>query len=96
LDYLSAITLNIPSEWSLARLAFKVKFDKAAMEARTDGYLQGPYGGDEAFAIVEVEPHTRDRISAPGRSLYKQESAEMISWILRDERNGQVVPLPKE
>ncbi|EAW25255.1 uncharacterized protein NFIA_107470 [Aspergillus fischeri NRRL 181] len=55
------------------------------MEARTDGYLYGPTGGDEEFAIVETKTHQRKKSTQKGRQIYMQESAEMVAWILKDE-----------
>ncbi|KAG2026971.1 hypothetical protein GB937_000707 [Aspergillus fischeri] len=69
----------------IAHLAFNVKFRQASMEARTDGYLYGPTGGDEEFAIVETKTHQRKKSTQKGRQIYMQESAEMVAWILKDE-----------
>ncbi|KAF7184776.1 hypothetical protein CNMCM7691_006334 [Aspergillus felis] len=58
--FLDAVALNILNNkctWGIRHLAFKVEFKKATMESRTDGYLYGPEGGDEAFAIVETKAH---------------------------------------
>ncbi|GFF40016.1 hypothetical protein IFM46972_06079 [Aspergillus udagawae] len=96
--FLDAVALNIPNNkctWGIRRLAFKVEFKKATMESRTDGYLYGPEGGDEAFAIVETKAHPRKRRDR-GLEIYMQESAEMVAWIRRDARAGRKVPLDNQ
>ncbi|GIJ82211.1 hypothetical protein Asppvi_000717 [Aspergillus pseudoviridinutans] len=96
--FLDAVALNIPNNkctWGIRRLAFKVEFKKATMESRTDGYLYGPQGGDEAFAIVETKAHPRKRWGK-GLEIYMQESAEMVAWIRRDARAGRKVPLDNQ
>ncbi|KAJ5819122.1 hypothetical protein N7474_004713 [Penicillium riverlandense] len=95
LEYLNALTVNIPEvqcDWSSARLAFKAEFGQAHMEARTDGFLKGE-GMEEAFAILEVKPRVRDREGDP--AIQYQESAQMVGWILHDEKNTRKVALPK-
>lgn len=96
ITFLDAVTVNLPEvkcHWGIGRLAFKVEFNKASMEVRTDGYLHG-LNTDEAFAIVETKAHLRER-EGNGSRIYMQESAEMVAWIFRDAREKRIVPLPK-
>lgn len=99
ISFLDAVSLNLPDykcKWGIARLAFKVDFHRASMEARTDGYLYGPTGGDEAFAIVETKAHQRKKTTKTGGQVYMQESAEMVAWILKDESEERKVPLDNQ
>ncbi|GAQ08026.1 hypothetical protein ALT_5347 [Aspergillus lentulus] len=99
ISFLDAVSLNLPDykcKWGIARLAFKVDFHRASMKARTDGYLYGPTGGDEAFAIVETKAHQRKKTTKTGGQVYMQESAEMVAWILKDESEERKVPLDNQ
>ncbi|OJJ07604.1 hypothetical protein ASPVEDRAFT_33809 [Aspergillus versicolor CBS 583.65] len=97
--FLRAFTINTLGSrcsWSSERLAFKIKYHRAEMESRRDGYL-GLCGHDknkEAFVILEAKGQGRTRKGA-GMSVYKQESAEMVNWIMHDEKTPRQVPLGK-
>ncbi|RHZ60132.1 uncharacterized protein CDV56_108760 [Aspergillus thermomutatus] len=94
--FLDAVTLNTPNHkcyWGIRRLPFKVKFDQASIEARTDGYLPNRARDEEAFAIVETKARLRQKGDQRDCEIYMQESAEMVVWILKDKREGRTVRL---
>lgn len=91
LDFLRAVTLSLGTEvecqWTPARAPFaKVKFGDNAFTARVDGYLEGK-DDSEIFAIIEVKAGTRDRLNRP--SVFWQETAEMVAWIMHDQGKGR-------
>lgn len=98
LELLRALTLNLPNtrcQWCSSRLAFKVHFGIIGMEARTDGYLgrRSDSINEDAFAILEAKARVRSR-NTRDLPIYMQESAEMVSWIRRDQAQDRQTLLP--
>lgn len=97
--FLRAVTINLPGaqcRWCVARLAFKVSFGTAHMEARTDGYLgyTGENISGQAIAILEAKSRVRAKERRPEHSIYMQESAEMVAWIREDQKEPMRHRLP--
>ncbi|PLB52252.1 hypothetical protein P170DRAFT_472159 [Aspergillus steynii IBT 23096] len=95
---LSALALNtpgIPCLWNSTRIGFRVDFETASMEARTDGYLglRGGSNEEETFAILEAKSRVRTR-KADEHSIYFQESAELVCWIKHDQKESRKYGLP--
>lgn len=97
--FLCALAINTRGRrcgWSSTRLGFKIQYHLAKIETRTDGYLGlcGHDKNEEAFAILEAKAQCRSRKTA-GIPIYKQESAEMVNWIMHDEKTPRQVPSGK-
>lgn len=86
LELLRALTLPVTTtcRWTVARAPFnKAQFGENSFTARVDGFL---YGSERrhVFAIAEVKPRTRDRNKRP--QAYWQHTAEMVAWILHEQK----------
>ncbi|KAJ5812433.1 hypothetical protein N7474_008734 [Penicillium riverlandense] len=91
LEFLKAITMTIKGclcKWTPGRAPFEsMNFGKDTMTARTDGFLRAfdrkliP----DVFAIVEVKCQSRSR-NKP--SVFWQESAEMMAWMVHATMEG--------
>ncbi|KAI9035479.1 uncharacterized protein KD926_003442 [Aspergillus affinis] len=97
LQFLKAVALATPNSkvgWSMRRLRYNVAYNVASMETRTDGFLGelGSTSTQEAFSILEAKPRVLSR-EGDGRSTFFQKSAEVINWIMGDQKQGRKVPL---
>jgi hypothetical protein len=73
-------------QWSVARDPFReINFGRKIMTARTDGFLKAT-NSSKIFAIIEAKADVRSRQAKP--QVFWQETAEMVAWLMYDEKQG--------
>ena len=80
LNALTADTKELLSPWKLDRYALHFNHEgRKVYEARVDGYLPGT--GNAPLALIEVKARSRQQHT---HEIRKQESAQMVAWILQE------------